>query len=214
MRTHVCTSTHNIHTNTCTSAQAHTHRHKIHTKYTHSPDSPPNPPPNPITEACYTPSCIGSPTYTPASPPPQPPAPAGPGLIAGGPGRAGAGSMPGVNVCVCVYICVHYCGTKTAKMTLDLVLIIRVSWGPGMAFCSSAVSYYSNTLNVHSREAAHLGLARTIYIWCIYGIFGREITKYTVKCGVYIRFWPTLRASVGQECIVKQSCARQRREEI
>jgi len=35
-------------------------------------------------------------------------------------------------------------------------------------------------------------LARTIYIRCIYGIFGGKITKYTVKYGVYIRFWPTL----------------------
>jgi len=25
-----------------------------------------------------------------------------------------------------------------------------------------------------------IGLARTIYIRCIYGVFGREITKYTV----------------------------------
>jgi hypothetical protein len=38
----------------------------------------------------------------------------------------------------------------------------------------------------------YLGLARTIYIRCIYGVFGREITKYTVVYGVYIRFWPTL----------------------
>jgi len=38
----------------------------------------------------------------------------------------------------------------------------------------------------------YIGLARTIYIRCIYGIFGREITKYTVIYGVYIRFWPTL----------------------
>jgi hypothetical protein len=37
-----------------------------------------------------------------------------------------------------------------------------------------------------------LGLARTIYIRLINGIFGREITKYTVIYGVYIRFWPTL----------------------
>ena len=34
--------------------------------------------------------------------------------------------------------------------------------------------------------------ARTIYIRCIYGIFGREITNYTVIYGAYIRFWPTL----------------------
>ena len=31
-----------------------------------------------------------------------------------------------------------------------------------------------------------------IYILCIYGIFGREITKYTVIYGIYIRFWQTL----------------------
>ena len=35
-------------------------------------------------------------------------------------------------------------------------------------------------------------MARTIYIRCLYGIFGRETTKYTVIYGVYIRFWPTL----------------------
>jgi hypothetical protein len=31
-----------------------------------------------------------------------------------------------------------------------------------------------------------------IYIRCIHGIFGREITKYTVNYGVYTRFWPAL----------------------
>ena len=39
---------------------------------------------------------------------------------------------------------------------------------------------------------AQPGLARTIYIGCIYNNLGREITKYTVIYGVYIRFWPTL----------------------
>jgi hypothetical protein len=33
---------------------------------------------------------------------------------------------------------------------------------------------------------------QTIYIRCLYGIFGREITKYTVIYGVYVRFWPAL----------------------
>jgi len=37
-----------------------------------------------------------------------------------------------------------------------------------------------------------VGLARNIYIRFTYGIFGREITKYTVIYGVHIRFWPTL----------------------
>jgi len=33
---------------------------------------------------------------------------------------------------------------------------------------------------------------QNLYIRCIYGIFGREITRYTVLYVVYIRFWPTL----------------------
>jgi len=37
-----------------------------------------------------------------------------------------------------------------------------------------------------------VGLARTIYIQYIYGIFGRKTTKYTVIYGVYIQFWPAL----------------------
>ena len=41
-------------------------------------------------------------------------------------------------------------------------------------------------------EATYVGLAKTIYIRCIYGSFGGEFTKYTVIYGVYIRFWPTL----------------------
>jgi len=31
-----------------------------------------------------------------------------------------------------------------------------------------------------------------IYIWCVYGIYGREFTKYTVIYGAFIRYWPTL----------------------
>jgi len=31
-----------------------------------------------------------------------------------------------------------------------------------------------------------------VYTTSIHGIFGREITKYTVIYGAFIRFWPTL----------------------
>ena len=31
-----------------------------------------------------------------------------------------------------------------------------------------------------------------IYVRCTHGIFGREITKFTVIYGAYISFWPTL----------------------
>ena len=37
-----------------------------------------------------------------------------------------------------------------------------------------------------------IGLARTIYIRCVYGIFGRESTIFTVIYSVYTRFWPTV----------------------
>jgi len=38
----------------------------------------------------------------------------------------------------------------------------------------------------------YIGLARAMHIRCVYGIFGRESTMYTVIYGVYVRFWPTL----------------------
>jgi hypothetical protein len=31
-----------------------------------------------------------------------------------------------------------------------------------------------------------------MYIRCVYGIYGRKFTDYTVIYGVYIGFWPTL----------------------
>ena len=34
-------------------------------------------------------------------------------------------------------------------------------------------------------HGVYIGLARTIYIRFIYGIFGREITKYTAIYGIY-----------------------------
>ena len=37
-----------------------------------------------------------------------------------------------------------------------------------------------------------VGLARTIYVRCIHGNFGRESTNHMAIYGVKIRFWPTL----------------------
>ena len=45
---------------------------------------------------------------------------------------------------------------------------------------------------MQEKEDPWLGLAKNICIRCVYGIFGRKITIYTVIYGVYIRFWPTL----------------------
>ena len=64
---------------------------------------------------------------------------------------------------------------------------------PSDLFCPLRLMYawpepYVNTLY----DCICVGLARTIYIQCMYGIFGREITKCTVIYGVCIQFWPTL----------------------
>jgi hypothetical protein len=48
------------------------------------------------------------------------------------------------------------------------------------------------TVARHCARRACVELARTIYMQCIYGIFGRDITTYTVIYGVYIQFWPSL----------------------
>jgi len=45
----------------------------------------------------------------------------------------------------------------------------------------------------------------------MYGIFGRGITKHTVKYGAYIRFWPTLHViHIYDEGTVASRCYRQR----
>ena len=47
-------------------------------------------------------------------------------------------------------------------------------------------------VTLHKLFCVFIGLAITIYMRCVYGVFGREITKSTAVYGVYIQFWPTL----------------------
>ena len=80
-------------------------------------------------------------------------------------------------MCVCVCVC-----ARLARVYAHVCV-----------FCVSVCIAFADTYS--RREPITnllLGLARTIYIRCIYGMFGREIIKYTVIYGVYIRFWPTL----------------------
>jgi len=56
-----------------------------------------------------------------------------------------------------------------------------------------------------------IGFARIIYIRCVYGIVGREITKYTVIYGAYIRFWPTLQINLQFAWIKEFACGRELR---
>jgi len=57
------------------------------------------------------------------------------------------------------------------------------------------VRYAHNS--IATQQAEYIGSARTIYTRFIYGVFGREVTKYTVIYGIYIRFWPTLGIHLG-----------------
>ena len=85
-------------------------------------------------------------------------------------------------VCVCVFVCVcmYVCVCVRARVCVQ----------------HKACSMQEGLTFVHTRICVHgisyLGLARTIEIRRVHSIFGREITKYMVVNGVYIRFWPTL----------------------
>ena len=65
---------------------------------------------------------------------------------------------------------------------------MQYSWQGNHQLYGVCIWFWS-TLDV---RCTYVGLARTIYIRFMYCIFGREITKYTVIYGAYIRFWPTL----------------------
>jgi hypothetical protein len=72
---------------------------------------------------------------------------------------------------------------------------MQVSFVLQMLLCElyeKLLRYGRQGCTIAAQHREYLGLARTIYIRCIYGIFGREITRYTVIYGVYIRFWPIL----------------------
>jgi hypothetical protein len=62
----------------------------------------------------------------------------------------------------------------------------------GSSYTAEWVAQHDSCCVGALQKNKEIGLARTLYIRCIYGIFGREITKYTVIYGAYIRFRPTL----------------------
>jgi hypothetical protein len=88
----------------------------------------------------------------------------------------------------CVYKCEYVCAclfvTKTGSSKCVLFCVGELVEEDAGMCCSKKSLCIPYALCVR--------LARTMYIRCIYGIFGREITKDTVIYGVYIRFWPTL----------------------
>jgi hypothetical protein len=65
---------------------------------------------------------------------------------------------------------------------------------------------YVLSISLFAPPYTYVGLARTIYTRCMYCIFGREITKYTVIYGANLRFWPALHI-----CVRRRRRKRRRR---
>ena len=71
---------------------------------------------------------------------------------------------------------------------------LRILWSPSASVSSSTCRQSVGRCKHDGTVADNIcvGLAKTIYIRCIHGYFGRKIIEYTVIYGAYIRFWPTL----------------------
>ena len=67
-----------------------------------------------------------------------------------------------------------------ALLKTQAMLSAQVSWGVRGQSLGTTMERLSTV------TCTRVGLARTIYMGCVCGIFGREITKYTVIYGVHI----------------------------
>ena len=92
-----------------------------------------------------------------------------------------------VYMCVCVWMCFSM---RVVAQCQKQVACRFVGCSPQEVLC--VYVYMCECVCLCLCVSMCVGLARTIYTRCIYGIFGREITVYTVIYGAYIRFWPTV----------------------
>ena len=93
-----------------------------------------------------------------------------------------------------MWACLSENEQQIVNMTVSPWFYVRAALA-GVKVSSWLAASRSDVLSlphIFSLYRVYIGLARTLYIRCVYGIFGREITKYTVIYGVYTRFWPTL----------------------
>jgi len=90
------------------------------------------------------------------------------------------------------YAHVHaYANAFHIPFSNHFLLLHSCSW-PAHSNSDARVSF----LPPYAYACTSAGLARTVYMRCVYGFFDREITKYTVMYGVYIQFWLTLHISL------------------
>jgi hypothetical protein len=83
-------------------------------------------------------------------------------------------------VCMRLYACVCVCVCRVGCHAT------RSSRCKGTGVCMRVCVCVFLCVNDQRIVRSCVGLARTTYIRCVYGIFGRETTKYTVIYGVYI----------------------------
>jgi hypothetical protein len=132
--------------------------------------------------------------------------------LAGHGSRRGAHNITWTRVCACIPVHIHMYYTYTCTVYTH-VLYVHMFYAYTWSIHTHVLYIQANTeINPHTHtqlliltnECTWLGLARTIYIYmryfwqgnhqvyghirCIYGIFGREITKCTVIYGVYTVF--------------------------
>jgi len=106
--------------------------------------------------------------------------------------------------CVCAHMCVYLlCVCVCVRCVCVRVYVVCVC--ARVRVCAPLLCDLCTTGTI-----AWLGLARTMWGWtinirCIYGVFGREITRHTVIYGVYIRFWPTLQVTSPEFSLLSTS---------
>ena len=78
--------------------------------------------------------------------------------------------------CVYIYVCIH----MVSIHTMCICILIHVYIHTYMyTYCEFTYYMYVYTYGVHMYT-------------CVYDIFGKETTNYTVTYGAFIRLWPTL----------------------
>ena len=103
-------------------------------------------------------------------------------------GLNGCNSSVDEYTCTCMSVGLNACNSSVDECTYIYMSV-------GLNGCNNSVdecTFIYMSVGLNDCNCVYIGLAKTIYIRCMYGTFGRKITKYTVIYGAYIRFWPTL----------------------
>ena len=110
------------------------------------------------------------------------------------------GSVEIVNVTVRIQVNAPYNIVTVSWQYRDNIVTVRVQVNAPYNIVKLLIGSQRNGLMLPNLQLLTAGLKSgilievvgTTYIRCVYIIFGRKITRYTVMYCVYIRFWPNL----------------------